>query len=99
MNPLKILAIAALVAAFARPAQKAEEASDVKLPDGRSQQQEILKSEHRRAIEDVGRLIKIAQELKADLEKDEYQVLSVSSLKKTEDIEKLARRIRERLHR
>jgi hypothetical protein len=99
MNPLKIIAIAALAAALAASAQQAGEAADIKLPSGKSQQQEILKVEHQKAIEETAKLIKLAEELKADLEKDEYQVLSVSSLKKTEEIEKLARRIRERMRR
>ncbi len=99
MNPLKILSIAALAATLAAPAQENEESSDVRLPSGKSQQEEILKVEHRKAIEDTEKLIKLAEDLKADLEKDEYHVLSVASLKKTEDIERLARKIRERLRR
>jgi hypothetical protein len=99
MNPLKILAIAVLAAAFAAPAQNSEESSDIKLPSGKSQQEEILKVEHQKAIEEAGKLLRLAEELKSDLEKDEYHVLSVASLKKTEDIEKLARRIRDRLRR
>ena len=100
MNPLKILAIAVLAVALAASAQEPEdEASDVRLPSGKSQQEEILKVEHRKAIEDTEKLIKLAEELKSDLEKDEYHVLSVASLKKTEDIERLARKIRERLRR
>jgi hypothetical protein len=99
MNPLKILAITVLTAAFAAPAQNSEESADIKLPSGKSQQEEILKVEHQKAIEDAGKLLRLAEELKSELEKDEYHVLSVASLKKTEDIEKLARRIRDRLRR
>lgn len=100
MNPLKIIAIAVLTVVFAASAQGPEdEASDVRLPSGKSQQEEILKGEHKKAIEDTEKLIKLAEELKSDLEKDEYHVLSVASLKKTEEIEKLARKIRERLKR
>jgi hypothetical protein len=99
MNPLKILSLAVLAATLAAPAQENEESSDVRLPSGKSQQEEILKVEHRKAIEDTEKLIKLAEDLKADLEKDEYHVLSVASLKKTEDIERLARKIRERLRR
>jgi len=99
MNPLKTLAAAFIAAAMIVSAQEPGEASDIKLPSGKSQQQEILKAEYQKAIEDAEKLAKLAEELKADLEKDEYHVLSVTSLKKTEDIEKLARRIRERLRR
>ena len=40
-----------------------------------------------------------AAELKADLEKSDYNVLSIGTLKKTDDIDRLAKRIRERLRR
>ena len=39
----------------------------------------------------------IADELKLDLEKNDRYVLSIATLKKTEDIEKLAKRIHDRL--
>ena len=42
---------------------------------------------------------KLAGELKADLEKSDYNILSVGTLKKTEDIDRLAKRIRDRLKR
>jgi hypothetical protein len=41
----------------------------------------------------------MAGQLQANLEKDDYLVLSVSSLKKAERIEKLARQIRARIQR
>ena len=41
--------------------------------------------------------MELAEQLKEDLEKNEEYVLSVSSLKKTDDIEKLVRKIRGRL--
>jgi hypothetical protein len=41
----------------------------------------------------------LADELKAALEKSDYNVLSVGTLKKTDDIDRLAKRIRERLKR
>ena len=99
MKPLKILAIGALFTLLVASAQQPGEDPDIKLPSGKSQRQEILKVEHQKSIEDAARIIKLAEELKADLEKDEYQVLSISSLKKTEEIEKLARKIRERIRR
>jgi len=99
MNPPKILAIIALTSVLVAFAQLPRDEPDVRLPDGKSQREEILKEEHKKAIADSDKLIKLAEELKADLEKEEHHVLSVSSLKKTEEIEKLARKIRERLKR
>ncbi|HET8550387.1 MAG TPA: hypothetical protein VFL57_20395 [Bryobacteraceae bacterium] len=70
-----------------------------RLPDGRSQKEEILKQEYQKALDEAGELLKLAEGLKADLERDERHVLSLNTLKKTEDIEKLAKRIRGRLKR
>ena len=67
-------------------------------PNGKSQQEEILKAEHEKTLKDATALIELAEQLKADLEKNDRHVLSVATLKKTEEIEKLAKRIRTRLH-
>ena len=65
----------------------------------RSQVEEILKSDREKSIEDAGELIKLAEELKVDLEKNDRHVLSMGAFKKTEEIEKLAKRIRGRMKR
>jgi len=71
----------------------------MKLPNGKSQQEEILKADHEKDLKDAAQLVELAEQLKEELEKNDRHVLSVSSLKKTEDIEKLAKRIRSRLRR
>lgn len=78
---------------------EAEEQQDVKLPSGKSQRDEILKADHQKSLRDVAEIVKLAQDLRAELDKTDYHVLSVSALKKTEDIEKLARQIKGRLRR
>ena len=50
-------------------------------------------------MKDAQELITIAKSFEEDLEKDDRFVLSVSSLKKLDDIEKLTKRIRGRLKR
>jgi hypothetical protein len=75
------------------------ETDPVRLPNGKLQQDEILKDEHEKSIKDAAQLIDLAESLKQELEKDDTHVLSLSSLKKTEEIEKIARRIRTRLKR
>ncbi len=77
----------------------AEKSSEVRLPNGKLQQDEILKADHEKSVKDAAQLIGLAEGLKRDLEKDESHVLSLSSIKKTEDIEKIARRIRSRIKR
>ena len=73
------------------------EEEDVTLPNGKSQKEEILKAEHRQNIKDAADLAELAEQLKIDLEKNDRYVLSMATLKKTDDIEKLAKRIRARL--
>lgn len=93
--------IFALIFCLAAPAQQpaASDSSDVKLPNGKSQREEILKADHERSLKDASELMKLSEELKIELEENDRHVLSVGMIKKLEDIEKLAKRIRGRLKR
>jgi hypothetical protein len=71
--------------------------ADVRLPNGKSQRDEILKAEHEQNIKDAAKLVEMADDLKQTLEKEDRFVLSLSTVKKTEDIEKLVKKIRTRL--
>lgn len=92
---LGLLAAAVSSAQLAPPARRDEE-GEPRLPNGRSLKEEVLKAEHQKTLKDASELLKLAEELKAELEKNDRHVLSLSMLKKLEDIEKLARRIRTR---
>ena len=70
---------------------------DPKLPNGKSQRDEILKAERDDNIRDAAKLIEMSSALKVDLEKSDKFVLSLDTLKKTDDIEKLVKKIRLRL--
>lgn len=72
---------------------------DIRLPNGKLQRDEILKADHERNVEDAALLVKLSEELKADLDKNSEHVLSVANIKKTEEIEKVAKRIRGRMKR
>lgn len=69
----------------------------VRLPNGKLQRDEILKSEYGKSLADCKEMVKLAREIETDLEKNEQYVLSIASVHKTEEIEKLARRIRTRM--
>jgi len=71
--------------------------SDVKLPNGKSQRDEILKGERAQNLKDAAQLVDMAKDLQQEIEKNEAYVLPLSALKKTDEIEKLAKRIRARL--
>lgn len=70
---------------------------DVKLPNGKSQREEILKAERKQNIKDAADLVALSQQLQQDLEKNESYVFSINTLKKTDDIEKLVKKIRGRM--
>ncbi|MBM3812771.1 MAG: hypothetical protein FJW20_14185 [Acidimicrobiia bacterium] len=59
----------------------------------------LLKADREKSLEEAAELVKLSQELKVELEKSDKYVLSLSAVKKTEEIEKLAKRIRGRLKR
>ena len=70
---------------------------EAKLPNGKSQRDAILKAEHEQNLKDAAQLVDLSQQLQQDLEKNDTFVFSISTLKKTDDIEKLVKKIRSRL--
>jgi len=74
-----------------------EPQQDDRLPNGKSQKEEILKAEYQQNVKDAAELTQLAQELQQEIEKSGYSVVSMATLKKTDDIEKLAKKIRARL--
>lgn len=75
------------------------EVLDRKLPNGKSQRDEIVKADHKKNLEDATQLAKLSGDIKDELEKSDPFVVSVKTVKKLEDIEKLSRDIRGRLKR
>jgi hypothetical protein len=81
-----------------RPGQDPDiQEQDAKLPNGKSQRDEILKLEHQENLKDAARLVEMSRGLQADLEKNDPFVLPLGAIKKTDDIEKLVKKIRARL--
>lgn len=70
---------------------------DSKLPDGKSQKNAIAKQNHEASMRDASDLVQAAKSLEEELKNAGSYVVPVSCVKKTEEIEKLARRIRGRL--
>lgn len=67
------------------------------MPDGRSKKEAIAKAAYLDSLDDTKKLIAAAEELKTELEKNDRYVVSLAAIRKTEEIEKLAKRIRGRL--
>jgi hypothetical protein len=105
MKPLMLILLL-LGASFAQdpirgpglPSSPARE-TDVKLPNGKSQRDEIAKADYKKNLDDATELLKLATDLQSDLDKQGAYIVSLKSIKQTEDIEKLAKNIRGRLKR
>ena len=69
------------------------------IPLTRQQRTALIKADHKKNVEDAAELLRLAEEVKTELDKEDAQVISVKTIKQTEDIEKLARSINGRLKR
>src|ERR1035438_2420825 len=70
---------------------------DVRMPNGKLQKDEILKADFQKSLDDARELSKLADQLKADLEKNDRYVLSIPTLKKAEEIAKGGKRTHDRM--
>lgn len=70
---------------------------DKKLPNGKSQKDAIAAQEHVEALKEAEQMVGLATQIKDELAKAGNFVVPLSTLHKTEEIEKLARKIRGRL--
>jgi hypothetical protein len=95
--PRNLLLVLIAFALFGQKAQTPPVSPDVQLPNGKSQSDEIMKMEHKKNLDDAAAMAKLAEEVSEDLEKDDRYVISLKTLKKLDDIEKLAKTIRGRL--
>ena len=75
------------------------ETTDRKLPNGKSWNDEIVKDDYKKNLRDAETLVRLAGELKDQINKNQAYVLSVDTLKKTDEIDKLVKDIRSRLRR
>lgn len=67
------------------------------MPDGRLQTEVMLEAEHKRSLAEAQVLVELALAVKAELERDTRHVLSLSQLKRLDEIERVAKRLRGRL--
>ena len=93
------LGLAAGSAQFGRRTPRDQEKDEIRLPDGKSQKQEIIKADHKKSQADAAELLTLAQEVQSEMAKGPYQVVDMRLIKKVEEIEKLARNIKNRMKR
>ena len=79
--------------------QNPDAPSILRTPDGRNRTEMILKADHEASIKDLESVRKLVEEVKIDMEKNDRHVLSVGTIKKLENIEKLSKRMRGRMKR
>ncbi len=91
----RILLAFALLGMAPQPPQST--VPDDQLPNGKSRQEEILKLDHKKNLEDAAAMAKLAEEVSEDLEKDDRYVFSLKTMKKLDEIERLAKTVRGRL--
>ena len=94
-----MLALLLLALLTQDPKPRIDDPTNVRLPDGKLQSEEILKAEHKRNLQDASELVRLSQEVVKELEQNEHHVLSIGLLKKLDEIEKLSRKLRGRVKR
>ena len=99
MRTLLLIGLALALSGSQIPRHERDPHEPRTLPGGKNQTEEILKAEHRKSLEDAAQLVRLSRQLRAELEKNDRYIVSLGSIKKTEEIEKLARRIRARMRR
>jgi len=70
---------------------------DRRLPDGKSQSDAIARKQHEDSLKDANEMVSLAEQIRDELQKAGNYVVPITTVKKTEEIEKLARKIRGRL--
>src|SRR5579863_5800128 len=98
------LAPAALAASLMRAqvtpqTTQGDEPADRRMPNGQLQTDVILKADYEQNVKDARELTALAKAIELDFDKNDQNVLSLSLLKKLDDVEKLTKRIRARVHR
>jgi hypothetical protein len=96
--PRNLLALFFALALWGQPPIVPQTPStETRLPNGRSQPEEILRQDHKKNLEDAAAMAKLAEEVSEEIEKDDRYVMSLKTLKKLDEIEKLAKTVRGRL--
>lgn len=68
-----------------------------RLPNGKVQSEEILKADYKKSLDDAAQLVQLSQDVRAELERNDAHLLSLAALKKLDEIDKVSRRLRNRM--
>jgi hypothetical protein len=70
-----------------------------RMPDGRLQSEVLIKQDFKENQKDLDEMKKLIEEVMKDMEKNQQHALSMKSLKQLEEVEKISKRIRNRMTR
>ena len=97
---LSLALLGGLLSAGAQlPYPRERERPEDRLPNGKSRTLAMLKADHRKSLEDVREIIKIAQDLERELTEKTEHVLSLEAIEKAAEIEELSKGLQKRLKR
>ena len=74
-----------------------DEQTPKRLPNGKLQNDAILKDQYDQNVKDARELTSLAKSIELELDKNDQNVLSLGMLKKLEDIEKISKRMQSRI--
>lgn len=94
---LALSAALALAQIDVPPPRRADEPK--RLPDGRLWSEAVLKANYEANLKDLERMKKILESVQAELEQSQGHVLSLKALKDLEELERLSKRVRDRMKR
>lgn len=94
-----VLLFAQLPPSGSHDSQNPDSPQILRTPDGRNRTEMILKADHEASLKDIETVSKLVEDVKIDMEKNDRHILSVTTLKKLEEIEKLTKKIRGRMKR
>lgn len=70
---------------------------DKELP--KKQRDMVVKEDYQKNLDDSRAMVRLAESLRDEIEKNEQYIVSMTAVKKAEEIEKLSKRIRSRMKR
>ena len=98
MRYIALLVLLSLSGAYSQSTRRDSDDDDIKLPNGKSWNDAIAKADYERNLKDARELARLSAEIRDELENSAAFVLSLKTLKKVEDAEKLAKSLHSRMN-
>lgn len=73
--------------------------NELKLPNGKSQRDEIVRADYKKNVADSEKLAQLSMEIKDEFAAGDSNIVSVKTLKKLEEVQRLAKSMQSRMKR